>query len=265
MVSPRRALAGGRRDAARLGELALVPAVASLLQPSALRAATDAGSGGINVRFPFPWPVMDLWTFVDVPNGTALAAGPGLDGALPVALAALLAEGLLGAGLLGSLSAGRDGGGYRFWRAAGRYARPVLAYTVLAWVVGVGLFVPAAAGGVGPVLLVGLLVLLLAYLFYLAPFLAVEADRGIGWALGTSLALATDGGAYLGFTLRAVAVGAVASLPLSALALNLGSVGLLLATVGVAPVALVLTAAASRFAAAAVDERGLDGPGTGPA
>lgn len=87
---------------------------------------------------------------------------------------------------------------------------------------------------------------LLAYLFYAAPFLFVVADAGVLEAFRRSYGFAVGERTYLTFALWHVGVAVVSSLVLS-LSVSAGGAGFLFALVVAVPLALVLTAASVSF------------------
>lgn len=258
--------------ATRVWPLAVIPLVATLLDVGRLRSllqpATPAPQPGdttrvvisepdrlFSVTFGVPRPVSTLWSFVNAqPNGVSTGAA-GFD-SVAVFVAALLVtsvvSGLLAAGYLGSIDAALDGR-FDFVAAVQAYGRPLVGFSLLEAAVGLLLF---AAGIVAfpLVVLAGIAVFGLAYLFFATPYLVVVADLGLVPALGRAFELATTEGRVLAFFLGYVVVSAVLSVPISALAFAAEPAGLALAVLLSAPVALLLNVATLLFVTDLVTE-----------
>ncbi|SEQ85903.1 hypothetical protein [Natrinema salaciae] len=89
-------------------------------------------------------------------------------------------------------------------------------------------------------------IVVVGYVFYPVPFLFVVDDTPFREAFRRSVRLTTAGGPVLGFAFWHLVAGAVSSLVLSLL-VSAGGAGFLLALLGSAPLALVLTAATVSF------------------
>ncbi|WP_226004995.1 hypothetical protein [Natrinema salinisoli] len=100
-------------------------------------------------------------------------------------------------------------------------------------------------------------IIVLGYVFYPVPFLFVVDDTAFLEAFRRSVRLTTAGGPVLSFAFWHVVVGAVSSLVLSLL-VSAGSAGFLLALLGSAPLALVLTAATVSFFQEHLESDGLE-------
>lgn len=235
-------LDAAREGARRLGGLALVPFVSTFLAwDNVRRAATTEGFHG-GVAFRFPATVIDLWTFVSLPAGP-----PGLHVSPTLWLAPLvvLVQSALAAGYLGSVHQGLADGRYDFGRNVRRYVAPLFVYGALAW--GVGL-VTVGLGLVPPLLVLAVpAFLVLNYLFYATPYLIVARDASLGEALSESYRHAVAGGEYVSFAAGYFLFVLAASIPATILATNFGIAGVVVGAVVTAPVALVLTAAATSF------------------
>lgn len=262
------------QHAARVWPLAVVPLVATLLDVGRLRrllapptpAPTNDDSIGVvvsepdrvfSVTFGVPRPVSTLWSFVNA-QSNGLSAGPaGFDSVVVFAVAFLVSavvSGLLAAGYLGSIDAALDGR-FDFLAAVRSYARPLVGFTLLEAAVGL-LLVGVGIVALPLVVVVAVGLFVLAYLFFATPYLIVVADIGLAPALGKSFELATTEGRVLGFFVGYVVVSAVLSVPISALAFAAEPVGLALAILVSAPVALLLNVATLLFVRDVVDEPG---------
>ncbi|PCR91651.1 hypothetical protein [Natrinema ejinorense] len=102
-------------------------------------------------------------------------------------------------------------------------------------------------------------VVILGYVFYPVPFLFVVDDTPFLEAFRRSVGLTTAGGPVLSFAFWHVVVGVVSSFFIS-LFVSVGGAGFLLALLGSAPLALVLTAATVSFFQTRLDG---DGPDAG--
>jgi len=221
--------------------LALVPFAASLLSLSKVRQALASNGGGIT--FPFPSGLPTLWTYVSLPGvvGTGPAAGPGsLALFVPLFLVGLLVTSALEAGLLGALDGRIDGTERGFAGGVQQFTLGMVGVNLVrAAVVLVAL--PFVA--LGPLVVVGfLLVVVLSYLTYGLPFVIVVGDTSLGDALGRTVDLATDGGAYARFGFAHLLAGALASLVLSVLVRNGGIPGIVLGAAVVAVPAVFVAA-----------------------
>jgi hypothetical protein len=216
--------------------LAVVPFVASLLSLSKVQQALSADGGG--VTFPFPSGLPTLWTYVSLPSvagtGTGTAAGSAaLLAVVPLFLVGLLLTSALEAGFLGALDGRIGHSGRGFVGSVEQFTlRMVGVNLVRAAVVLVA--VPFVV--VPPLFVLALVaVIVLSYLTYGLPFVVVTQDTGVVTALGRTVSLATDGGAYARFGFGHLVVGALASVVFSVLARNAGVLGIL---VGAAVVAV---------------------------
>jgi hypothetical protein len=221
--------------------LVVVPMLTALLAVDNVRRVAAFSGTHVGVSFPTPSPIVDVWAFVSVPQTgvTGPSAVPLL--AFPVYV---VLRGVLAAGYLGSIDDALADRDLAPAASVKRYALPLVGFAALQ--LGLALaVVPLTA--LSPVLLVPALLGLLAagYLFYGTPYLVVTADEGLVDALEHSYRLATSGGAYGWFFLVLAVGGAVLSTLVTAVVVNLGLVGVLLGTVLVAPLGVVVNAAAT--------------------
>lgn len=242
----------------RLAVLAVVPFLTSLLRWRDVEAVASDSSTVYSVTFGTPHPFLDLWTFVNAPTpetgdavGTAdfpllVAAGFGL---LFVAslVGFVVVSGLLLAGYLGSIDEGGDGGEFDFLGNVISYGRSLVGYQALSLGVVVGLVLAAGAvPAMAPLVFVAVFVL--AYLFYLTPYLVVVRDRGLVVALRESFGIVTSRlepvVAFVGFTVCV----AVASVPVSWIAYEFGFPGVVAAAAVTAPVGFFATVFFLEFA-----------------
>lgn len=220
--------------------LAAVPLLSSLLAVEKVQRV--AGFRGMHSGFtlPTPTPVLDLWTFVSVPQ-----TGVNGPSAVPmVALPAfLVVRGVLAAGYLGGIDDALADHPLALAGSVRAYALPMIGFQVLVAGAAAAL-VPMAS--LSAVVLVPLTLALVAgsYLFYGTPYLVVTAEEGLVGALGHSYRLATSGGAYAGLFVSLLAGGAALSAVATSVVVNLGLVGVLVGAVLVAPLALVVNAVA---------------------
>jgi len=232
--------------------LALVPFVTSLLAVDKIERVADFHGMHVGLKLPMPSAILDLWTFVSIPQ-------TGINGPQAVPLVLLpvyvAVRGLLAAGYLGAIRDALAGRSLAFAGNVRRYGLPLVAFEVLQ--LGVVLALVLVADVASPLLLVVLPVLLVVgYLFYGAPYLVVSADEGLVDALGHSYRLALGGGAYAGFFVALLVGGAVLSVVATAVVVNLGLAGVALGAVLAAPVAVAINAAAMALFV------GLAGPAT---
>jgi hypothetical protein len=234
--------------AGRVWPLAVVPLVVTLLDWARLQTLLANTDRVFSVTFGVPRPVSSLWSFVNAqPEGFSTGA-PGVD-SVAVFVVALLASavvsGVLAAGYLSSMNAALDGR-FDFLAAVRQYARPLVGYALLE--AGVGLALVAAGIGATPLfLLVGVALFVLAYLFFTTPYLVVVEDRGLAPALRHAFELATNDGRVLAFFLGYVVVSAILSVPISWIAFNTPPLGVAVAVLVSAPLALLLNVATLLF------------------
>lgn len=228
----------------RLRPLAVVPFLVSFAYVDNLRRLGRIDGTHFGVSFGFPQPVTTVWTFVNVPqHGSGVNLPSPHEIVLFPVVAVLL--GVIGAGYLGSIDAGLDGP-YDFPDAVRAYAVPLVGFEFLR------LAVVAVLGVVALVslpLVLPLLVVLLvvAYLFYAAPYLVVAADVGLVDGFRRSFALAADGGPYLEFFVKYLLAVAVVSLAATPLVVNLGLPGAIIGALLLALPALTLNVATMLF------------------
>jgi len=239
--------------------LALVPLVSAALSFGEARGAADTT---VSVTFPLPSPVVDVWLFVQSgPVSTVDGGGPGALALVPlVVLVGAVVNAALATVLLAGVAdalAGREPA--PFERFGDRFP-PLLGYSLLSAAV---VLAVAPLVALGPLALLAFPVVLgLKYLFFGAPFLVVAEDVSLLAALRRSYELALDRSRYARFAGAFLAVGAVASVPVSLL-VGTGFLGAALAAVVVAPVGVVAVAATMAMVRDCLDRPG--GTGDGPA
>ncbi len=226
--------------------LAFVPLLSGVLGfENVLRIlAYDGYHAG--VRFALPAMVVDVWTFVSVPTPDG---GVHVLPYLPLYPIVVALQGLLGAGLLGSIHQAQSTSEYRFLENVSRYGGRLLLYAALVHALTAPfLFATLSnpAGAVGLLLLAFPVGLALWYCFFAAPYLVVVDDARLLEALGRSFELAVDGGAYFEYARKYFLFVAAVSLFTTIVAVNLPIVGLFAALVATAPLALALTVATVR-------------------
>lgn len=248
MVDYGRLLDRGVTVAADHPLLAGVPLATSLLAVDNVRAVAGFHGSHVGVKFPFPTALLDVWSFVSLPN-QGLADTPTAVALLPLFV---LVRAVLVAGYLGCVRDALVGRPLQFAANVRRHLLPLAVFELLS-VAAVLVLVPFAS--VGPAVLVLAIpaLLVLGYLFYGTPYLVVVADESLLEALAHSYALATDGGPYFGFFARFLAGGAALSVPVTAVVVNGGPDGVALGAVALAPVGLVLTATTTALVLELVD------------
>lgn len=251
--------------ARRVWPLVLVPLVATLLDVGRLRrlvrTADPAPATGDGVRvvvsetdrlysvtFGVPRPVTTLWSFVNA-TGEGVSTGvSGFDSVplfLVVYLTSAVLTGLLAAAYLGTMNDALEGR-VDVLTAVRSYGLPLVGFSLLGS--GVGLLLIAAGFLAFPfvvVTVVGLFVF--AYLFFAAPYLVVVEDRGLAAALRRAFDLATTDRRVAAFFVGYIVVSALLSVPVSAIALAEPPIGVALAVVVAAPLALLLNVATLLF------------------
>lgn len=248
--------------AGRVWPLAAVPLVATLLDWGRLLTLLENTDRVFSVSFGIPRAVSTLWSFVNA-QPTGVSGGPPTLAALPLFVAGLalsaVVSGVLAAGYLGSIDAAIDGR-WDFFAAVRAYARPLVGYSLLEAVVGIVLVL---AGLVATPLLVvvGLALLVLGYLFFATPYLVVVADLALVPALGRAFALATGDARVPAFFVGYVLVSALLSVPVSWMAFNAPPIGVGIAVLASAPLALVLNVATLLFVRDVVGVESAEGEG----
>lgn len=224
-----------------------------------LQSRSDFHAG---ISFGMPIPVTDGWAFVSTPTpGGGVQIGP--SATLGVALFALevVLQGVLLAGYLGGLTRALRGEATGFVDATREYWLSFLGFALVL----LALFVPPVLLALGPVSLRGLVVFWLlvfvvgGYLLYAAPYLVVLHDVDLRRALGWSVSLATDGGAYLRFAVGYALVVVLVSVPATLVVTNLSVVGVLVGVVGLAPLGLVFDTTTLVFVGDLTDAEGFGG------
>lgn len=225
-------------------ELALVPALTSLLAVENVDRVLRSEGFSIGATFRFPAPIIDLWTFVSLPaqQTGGLYVSPFL-AALPVLL---IVEGVLAAGYLGSVEAALRTGSYEFFDSARRYGVRIVVYTFL-W--NAGVFLLGVLAAINPLfILIGILLFLwLSYRLYATPFLIVLRDLPLGVALERSWRWGREGGEYFSFGVGYLLTVAAISLAATLLVTSTGPVGVIVGVLLAAPLGLALTAATMGF------------------
>jgi hypothetical protein len=268
-MSPATPLARAVRHSRRLAVLAVVPFLVAVLRWNDVVAVGTDGSTRFSVTFPTPHSFVTLWSFLDAPTegggvdgGTLpLVVGAGVGLLFVVSLAAFVVlSGLALAGYPGSIAEGVATGSFDFAANVRRYARPMVAYQSLSVLVLLGL-VAVGTTGPAPFAVLAVALFALAYLAYLTPYLVVVEDRALPGALYRSVDLTTGRAgaavAFVGF----LVVGALLSLPLSALAYGNGVAGVVLAAALAAPLGFL---ASVFFVVLTRDLVGIAGTTTGP-
>ncbi|MFD1513582.1 hypothetical protein [Halomarina rubra] len=237
--------------------LVVVPFVWSFAQFHAVASVLGLQGFSVGVRFPTPAALPTMWTFARAPQpGVVVGTPPSMDApSLVVAnlLFSTLVGGLLTAGFLGALHASTTGRKEGFGESVTRYG---LRQTLFAGCVALaGTAVFAVTALVPPLFLLAFPGSIVAgYLFYATPFLVVTDDLTLGDAFGRSYHLALRGGGYFSFFLGYLGVGALCSIPITLVSVNLGVLGLLAGATLTAPLCLAFAAATLT----ALDE--IDGP-----
>jgi hypothetical protein len=225
-------------------ELALVPALTSLLAIENIDRVVRAEGFTIGATFRFPAPIIDLWTFVSLParQTGGLYVSPFL-AALPVLL---IVEGVLAAGYLGSVETALRTGSYRFFASVRRYGVRIVVYTFL-W--NMGVFLLGIVAVINPLfILVGILLFLwLSYRLYATPYLIVIRDLPLGVALERSWQWGREGGEYFSFGVGYLLTVAAISLVATLFVTSTGLVGVIVGVLVAAPLGLALTAATMVF------------------
>jgi hypothetical protein len=252
----------GRRD---LWAYAVVPLLLGALNWNKIHdVLTDPSDFRIGLSFALPVPVTDPWSFVSTPtNGVEVAGGPNVVGAAVLA-GLLVLQGPLLAAYLGGLRHRLAGDDVGWAGALRRYWLRLLGFAavLLAMNLPPALFV--LAGSAGPVLVLLWLVVLvvLGYLFYAAPYLVVLHDVGLPRALSWSVSLALGEDPYLRYALGYVGVAIALSIPATLVVTNVPILGIVLGVVGLAPVGLLFDTTTLLFVADLTDADGI-GYGSG--
>lgn len=234
--------------------LALVPLLTGLSRwTDVLKTASRSGTR-VGIHFGMPYPPADLWTFVDEPRTSVRTVG--MDGhtvdasvlvdLLAIGVVVLVVRSLLVAGYLGSIDQFLEESRYEFFENVLTYGVRILAFQA---VVFAAILALVGTGLVDTVLLLALFpfVLVLAYVFYLTPYLIVVEDRRTVDAFRRSAILTTDRiSAAVFFVLYAILVAGI-SVPLSVV-VNAGLLGVVLAAVVASGAGHVLTTFAVLFA-----------------
>jgi len=252
MTSFREFLADGWRRTAAVRWLLVVPFGWSLVQFDAVRRVLANPGFHLGVAFPTPSPLPTLWAFTSVPTRGVTVETPLVVGGGPLAAAAgialtVLVGGALAAGFLGALHAaltGADRGGFVV-----NVVRFGVRQTLYAGVVTLaGLLAVGATALSSPFVVVAVVGGFVAvYLFYATPFLVVTEGRSLAGAFRRSYRLAVGGGDYAAFFLWYLVAGALVSVPVTVLAVNLGVAGIVVGAAACAPACLAFTAATLLF------------------
>lgn len=236
--------------------LSAVPLVTAALATDRMRQILSADGGHLGIRFGLPVDVVDVWTFVSVPN-EGVNVEVGLPVGLPLAVVlvpvAVVLRAALGAGYFGSIRGALETGNYEFAANARRHFVPFLLYTVAPLLATLPLFVLAAGGGARALLPVAVIlfpaVLLLSYLFYATPYLVVLRETDVVSAARASYSFAVAGGPYARYAVGFGGFVLAASLVVTAIVVNLGPVGIALGVGGGAAMGLACNVATMRFVA----------------
>ncbi|ELY91077.1 hypothetical protein C483_10346 [Natrialba hulunbeirensis JCM 10989] len=265
----------------------LVPLALSLADPGKVARTMAPQSGfTISAKFPLPNPLLDLWAFIDAPDaettgassavhpgagtGTATGHGPagadvtietpfetvvvppeiggpsllGVIGGFLVVYALIAA--VIAAGYIGGLDRRLRGEPVAIAALVRQYTPPFFVYHLLVFAAFL-LAIPLMLVSPAFILLAIPVAFVLMYLFYAAPFLFVVADEPVIEALRRSAGYALSGGAYFQFALGHVAVGIIASIPLSLFVSTVPVIGFVTALAVAVPLSFVLTAATVSF------------------
>ncbi|MFC6992529.1 hypothetical protein ACFQH3_12705 [Haladaptatus sp. GCM10025707] len=235
--------------------LAVVPLLTALVEVEKLERIVAHQGFHIGFRFSVPADVVNLWTFVDVPNqgfhveSVAPAIGP-IFLTLP---ATLLLSTVLSAGYFGSIAEALETGEYRFVSNVKKHFVAFLVYAIVPVVLVAPLLLlggqPLSPSIIPVVLLLGIAFLVLGYLFYATPYLVVLRDTGLVAAARGAYGIAVDGGAFFRYTVGFVLFSVLLSAFASAFVVNLGVVGLLVGILVLAPVGLGLNIATMQLIA----------------
>jgi len=225
-------------------ELALVPALTSLLAIENVDRVVGAEGFTIGATFRFPAPIIDLWTFVSLP--ARQTGGLYVSPFLAVLPLLLVVEGVLAAGYLGSVEAALRTGSYGFFASVRRYGVRIVVYTFL-W--NAGVFLLGVLAVINPLfILVGILLFLwLSYRLYATPYLIVIRDLPLGVALERSWQWGRQGGEYFSFGVGYLLTVAAISIGATFFVTTTGVVGVIVGILVAAPLGLALTAAAMAF------------------
>ncbi|WEL22166.1 hypothetical protein HBNXHr_2116 [Halorhabdus sp. BNX81] len=248
------ALEEGLKRLRQLPVLLAVPTLVTLLSVGDLRMVLDRGSGSsAGVKFAFPAPIGDLWTFVDTPDPVTGGVAPigVVDPSSSLVIVvfgsvlSFLLYGVLTAGYLGSIQAFRRRGGYDFLANVRAYA---LTYVGLSLVIfGAGLVVFVLAFAVPLMLLVTIpLMLAVGYLFWGSWFLVPVANLEAIPALQRSYRLAVSESDYAVWALAHFVLVGILSLVATPFVMNSSVVGVVLGLAVVVPVGFVLTVGSLR-------------------
>lgn len=252
---------GWRQAIGSLAALAVVPAVTALLSVgNVLRVVGAEVDFHAGIQFGLPAPIVDVWAFVSLPNPAIDLVGPssGLVAPFGVAAVAVVVQGVLAAGYLGSVREGLATGSYDFLANVRRYLVPILAYTAIPGLLGVALLAASSGaitatevgGTLAPVVvLLAVIALPVGYLVFATPYLVVLRDCGLVEALRASVGHALSSGAYLRYAIGYALVVGGLSVPTTLLVVNARLVGVLVGTVAAAPIGLAATVATTRFLA----------------
>ena len=239
----------------RLLPLALVPLLTALLNVEDL-AATAETDTVVSVSASFPVYRYDLWSIVDSPGDGGASASVPFDSVGPLALvvpllgAYVVVSGTLSAGYFGSIAEEITTGRFDFVANVRRFAVRLIALEAL--VLAAVLLAVAPLAAFPPLFVFAVLALLvLSYLFFPTVYVLVLEDRGIESAIRRAYGLVTRH-RPLWFFLALVAVTALCSVPLSALAYT-GPVPAVVAAVVAAPIGLAFNVAAALKVAAMAD------------
>lgn len=240
-----------------LTPLVIVPALAALANVSELERVARFHGGHVGVAFGIPFPIADLWTFVNTP--TSGVVGVPFESTAPHHLAAVIVALVIGSAVAGVVSAGYLGSiheylvssRYDFVANAKRYAVPLVGFYLSLLAIGGGSVLFAAEIGASPglLLLAIPLTLLIGYLLYATPFLVVTEGLSLVPAARRSVSLATDGGVYVEYFLKyALTVAAISILTTPIVVM--GGLGVaVIATIAVAPVGLAFNVSTVWFLA----------------
>jgi hypothetical protein len=253
-------LADGWQRALGMLPLALVPLAFALTDVGKIRSVVAFDGVHVGFRLGLPVSVVTPWQFVSVPQtGVNVDPGVPLD-ALPVAAVTvplfLVVQAALTAGYFGAIADHLATGEYRFVDNAVTYFGPFLVLTALPVLLllpfALGLFgLGVAGGGMGALLPFVVLsvpvVVAVAYLFFVTPYLVVLRETGLVDAARGSYALAVSGGPYLAYAAGVAGFVILFSPLATVLVVSVPLVGLPVVFLGGSVLGLALNVTTMRF------------------
>jgi len=221
-----------------------VPIILSLVDYGKVKQVMTFEGIHFGVRFPLPEPTPTLWSFVSLPpaphNTTLSAQG------LVITAILILVGSYLSAGYVGSLRNIVLGEEAKFFDSAERDFLDFLQFNLLVY--GFILLLILVAMASPPSVLLAIPVLLVfLYMVYGTPFLISVLGLSFREALNMSIKLAGSGGEYLDYALKYLLFGALVSLALTFVVVDVRFIGILFGLVIAAPLSITLTTATVMF------------------